>query len=235
MEPEIIVRLLADVAEVEQQLEQARGIVSRYQSKREFLADLQQEYRDDVTVAADTGENVDQQIRKHESEIQSLTARIDQKKQQLDLIRDNKAYTALQKEITTLTDDIDQRETTVLQLIEQSESQQVQTSSLRQESDLKQTEIAGQLTELAADAEQATSQSAELEGEASRLISMLPPDIKAVVSRLRQGMAAPVAFLDEEACGGCHAQFPAQKAIEIGHGKCVIRCQACGRLVVPRY
>ncbi len=234
MEQEIVVGLLAELAECAQLLEQARGVVDRYEQRRGFLADLRQEYQDDAGDAEASGAQLDRQVRAQESEIRTLESKVDQKRQQLDLVRDNKEYKALRDEITSLETQIDTRETATLQLIENAERRQEKAAALRQESDDKQSELAQQLAELAADAEQAAARSEQLETEIERLLSMVPADVRATFSRLRQGVPLPAAYLDEAACGGCHAQFPAQEAIEIARGKKVIRCQACGRFVVPR-
>ena len=88
-----------------------------------------------------------------------------------------------------------------------------------------------ELSEAAAEAEAGL---AELEREVERGTEQLPPEIQSVIRRLRTGLPLPVVWLAEDACGGCGAALPQQKAIAVSRGEIVQRCQACGRFIVAQ-
>jgi predicted nucleic acid-binding Zn-ribbon protein len=215
-------------------MEDAQKTVARASQKNRDDEELLQEYQNDLAVAQGAEDQLAPRIRKHEREIQDLEAKIVHKRQQQDLVRDNKEYKALSDEITRLREKIDTEETTVLQLIEKGEKQQKRIADLEAELVAKREEMATRRRELENAVVKAEATQEEMKREIDTCLAQLDNEISVNLSRMSGNLPLPVVWMDKEACGGCHAQFPQQIAIEVSRGRTVVRCQACGRYVVDR-
>jgi predicted nucleic acid-binding Zn-ribbon protein len=173
-------------------------------------------------------------IRVLERDLKSLETRIAQLRQQQSQVKDNKAYQALNSEIAAFAAQTDQKETEALQQIEALEQLQKKQAALQADCQGKEHQIERCRKELDDVHARAAAQQQELAREIETCTTQLPADIVAVIAKLRTRMSLPVVHLDGQACGGCHAQFPTQVALEINRGCEVIRCQTCGRYVVSQ-
>jgi predicted nucleic acid-binding Zn-ribbon protein len=210
----------------------ARTTVERASRLQGIDAELVEEYAQDLANLKSQESDLGQAIRAKEKTIQDIEAKIARKRQQLDQIRDNKEYKALTDEIQAQADMIDATETEMLQDLERIEAHQKQIMTLESEIASKRAEITARTAELKAAAETAAARLEKVEKEISTCYEQLPPELVMSIERLQQKVSLPVAWLDGEACGGCHAHFPTQIAIEISRGRSVVRCQTCGRYVV---
>jgi hypothetical protein len=227
------VHWLRTLAGFQEQQERARHAARRAAQRRQDLAELLAEEEAD-TAAADKDGDGRRRLRGLESEVADLRARLSRLQAQRDHVLDNKALQSLGREITGIEETIDARETEILQLLEGTESRQ-------QESEQRQARLAeerGRITrereELQHVQERAAAEAAEYDHEIAVCLDQLPPSVLANVKRLGEHMPLPVVYLDGEACGGCHAQFPPQLARDIEKGRSVVRCQTCGRYVVGK-
>ena len=216
--------------------EQARATSTLEHATRKLHngEELVLEYEEDLVGLRRTESELARQVRSREGKVQELEAKIERKRQQLDQIRDNKAYKALSEEIAAIQSQVDEGETEILQILERLESLQQQIYTLAEEITTKRSEIAARTTELELAAQTAQIRQADLAREVSTCLSQLPAELVTHIQRLQQKLPLPIAWLDDEACGGCHAHFPTQVAIEITRGQSVVRCQTCGRFVVSR-
>jgi len=225
---------LVTLARCYEAMDDAQKTVARASRKNRNDEELLLEYEDDLASARQNEEQGAPQLRKHEREIQDLEAKIVHKRQQQDLVRDNKEYKALSDEIARLREQIDAEETTILQLIEQSEKQQKRIADLDAELVAKRDEISTRHMAQKRTVTKAEATQEEMKREIETCLSQLESEISVNLIRMSKSMPLPVVWMDKEACGGCHAQFPKQTAIEISRGRTVVRCQACGRYVVER-
>jgi len=233
MDAMTVLHWLISLARFEEQSDHDRDQLRQAAKRRSDCSELLQECETDLEVATQREQTLAQQTRTHERSIQDLEARITQKRARQSEIRDNKEYQALSQELDNLRQQLDGEETSTLELIESMEDLQKTTATLLDELAAKKEERARLEAELAARITRAEAELAELDHEIQTCLSQLPPEIAVTLKRLRGKLPLPVVWLDEEACGGCHARFPVQVAIEISRGRTVERCQTCGRFVVP--
>ncbi|MFH1841812.1 MAG: hypothetical protein ABIF77_01270 [bacterium] len=233
MDSESIIHWLVTLAGFEKKLEVARSRVERATRKRRDLQELMQEYEEDLADVKQDEEGSVRQVRELEREIQELESRLKYLREQRDQVRDNKTYQALNGEIKELSQRIDTLETRVLEQIESLDNQGRKVTAQQAELAAKRDEIVVQRQQLQAEAKDAEALQPDLVREIAACEEHLPQSILAVLNHLRPGLSLPVVYLEGEACGGCHAQFPTQVAIGIDQGRSVVRCQACGRYVVP--
>lgn len=225
---------LVTLAHCFEELERAQKTVTRSARKERDGQELLQEYEEDHVAARKSEEELAKCVRDCERTIQDLEDRIARKHQQQDLIRDNKEYKAFSEEIANLQANIDALETEALTALDQHEKEQQKSAALAAELQVKGEEIAERNTTLDRAATAAEEKLAALTEEIATCLSQLEVEIATSVKRMSEHMPLPVVWLDGETCGGCHAQFPTQKAIAIERGRLVERCQTCGRYVIAR-
>jgi len=233
MGSETIVQWLVTLARFEKELETVRNRIKRATRKRRDLQELLQEYEEDLTTVQQNEEGSARQVRELEREIQDHESRMKYLQEQRDQVRDNKTYQALNGEITELSQRVDTLETKILEQIESLDDRGRKVAAQQADLANQREKITSQREQLQAEAAGAETLQPDLEREITSCEEHLPQSVLAVLHHLRRGLSLPVVYLEGEACGGCHAQFPTQVAIEIDKGYSVTRCQACGRYVVP--
>jgi predicted nucleic acid-binding Zn-ribbon protein len=234
VDPQATVHWLTALARLEEKLENLRVSEERADRRSRDFEELIQEGEAELASASSRVEATGKDLRRLEREVQDLEAKIDQKRQHLDLIRDNKEYRALQAEISALADGLDAKETEVLQVLERIETDQQQVDRLEKELAAQREERSTQRANRQKRVSATRSQHEELVHEIKTVTSQLQAEIVTTLDRIRAKAGLPVVWLDGEACGGCHAHFPTQTALGIAQGNLVVRCQTCGRFVVAK-
>jgi predicted nucleic acid-binding Zn-ribbon protein len=223
---------LSSLARFEEELERSCNSAARSLKRRQELSERLQQDEEELATQLRQQEELSRQIRAQEREIKDLESQITRLRQQQDQVKDNKSYRALSQQIETLLSQLDEKETEALRQMELLEAGQRQCRTLDEEIQQKRTEVDRQRAQLKEAAATAEAEQRELEREIATCTQQLPNDIAAKLAHLRTRLALPVVRLDEQACGGCHAQFPTQVALEIEKSQSVVRCQGCGRFVV---
>jgi predicted nucleic acid-binding Zn-ribbon protein len=227
------VHWLRTLAGFQEQQERARHAARRAAQRRDDLAELLAEAEADVA-AADDDTDKRRQLRALESEVADLRSRLARLQAQRNQVRDDKALQSLGREITGIEEIIDTRETEILQELENTEGRQQERESRQAQLAEERRHIAREREDLQQVQERAASEATEFAREIAVCLGQLPPKVLANVKRLGEHLPLPVAYLDGEACGGCHALFPPQRARDIEKGLAMVRCQTCGRYVVSK-
>jgi predicted nucleic acid-binding Zn-ribbon protein len=233
LDAETTVHWLSQVARLELEIDQARAANGPALRRKQELEDSLQQKQGSLDELRRSSGVAARQARLREQDLRSLEARTAHLREQQDQIKDNKTYQALSGEISALSGQIDTLENTILGFLEDRERQEARALALQDECEQTRQDLDRLDEELARTAKLATERLEALGRELSLCEQQLPGDIAATIARLRTKMSLPVVRLDEQACGGCHAQFPAQIVLEIVRGASVVRCQTCGRYAVP--
>ena len=169
-----------------------------------------------------------------ELEIKSLQDRTKKYQDQLYEVKNNREYDAVTLELESVKDDIDKKESRLLELM-----------SLEEESTKKQEVLSNSLSELESqlkDREENLKQRmVKTEGEESvltvkrkSLIKGIEPRLLSSYDRIRKaknGLAvAPI--VRDGCCGGCFKQLPPQRVMEIRDMDRLILCEVCGRILI---
>ncbi len=175
---------------------------------------------------------VQQQCTDLEQEIQVVNDRIIKSNETLRMVKTNKEYQVLLREV----DDNKKRknglEDHVLTLYEQREAAEARLKETEaQYLELKQHILAEQakIDELTMDDRE---QLAELEEQQRSIGASLPPALLnrfRRIARMNQGQA--VARISEETCMGCFMNVPPQLCIEVQRGNQMISCPQCSRIL----
>mgnify|MGYP000013398583 FL=1 len=182
----------------------------------------------------DSIQDIDDDIKNHHANIKESESLIVKYEKQLDKVKNNREFDALNKEIELQRLEIQLSEKRI---------KEANVSKTAKEESLKNIEdkIAIRQKELKVKKDELESIIEKTEKEEDRLIKDSTKQRKEIDARLlkaydkirssyRNGLA--VAVVTRESCGGCFNKIPPQKQIEIGMMKHIVACEHCGRILV---
>ena len=182
----------------------------------------------------DSINDIDEDIKNHNNNIKESESLIVKYEKQLDKVKNNREFDALNKEIELQRLEIQLSEKRI---------KEANVSKVAKGESLKNIEdkIAVRQKELKVKKDELESIIEKTEKEEDRLIKDSAKQRKEIEPRLlkaydkirssyRNGLA--VAVVARESCGGCFNKIPPQKQIEIGMMKHIVACEHCGRILV---
>ena len=182
----------------------------------------------------DEVKQLDTAIANKKNEIVSANNLIKKYQDQQNNVRNNREFDSLAKEIEFQTLEIELCEKRIREFSAQvSEKQEIINSAKalvdEREADLKSKK--SELSEITSDTEKEERQ---LQKKAAEIEIMIEPRLinayKRIRSNARNGLA--VVTVQRDACGGCYANIPPQRQLDIRSRKKVIVCEYCGRILV---
>lgn len=176
----------------------------------------------------------EQEISKMQATAKDADANIKKYQKQLDEVKNNREYEALQKEIELAKLDIQLSEKRVREAKGALDGKKESLAIAEARFEAKQKELEAKKIELQSVIE-------KTEGEEKRLRKQSEKAREGIEARLlnaydktrrtyRNGIA--VATVERNSCGGCFNNVPPQIQLEIGLHKRVIACEHCGRILV---
>ena len=176
-------------------------------------------------------DQIDKDIRHHESEIEDFSTKLKKYKEQLFLVKSNKEYDAISQEIDHMKTTISESETVQLQFeeekVELEETIKLNTNKIESTSEsLSNNRIA-----LQSAMSETTHEQEELESNRKILYKGIEPTYLHQYETLRNAReGGGIASIIGSACGGCYSQLPPQIVIEIKENKQTITCPGCSIL-----
>ena len=177
---------------------------------------------------------LDTAVANKKNEIVAAQNLIKKYQEQQNNVRNNREFDSLAKEIEFQTLEIELCEKRIREFLAQNAEKQdtitiAQKAIEEREVDLKSKK--SELSEITSDTEKEEKlllkKAAEIEGKIEpRLINAY----KRIRSNARNGLA--VVTVQRDACGGCFANIPPQRQLDIRSRKKVIVCEYCGRILV---
>ena len=176
-------------------------------------------------------DQIDKDIRHHESEIEDFSTKLKKYKEQLFLVKSNKEYDAISQEIDHMKTTISESETVQLQFeeekVELEETIKLNTNKIESTSEsLSSNQIA-----LQSAMAETTHEQKKLESKRNILYKDIEPTYLSQYKTLRNAReGVGMASIIGSACGGCYSQLPPQIVIEIKENKQIITCPGCSIL-----
>jgi hypothetical protein len=176
-------------------------------------------------------DQIDKDIRHHESEIEDFSTKLKKYKEQLFLVKSNKEYDAISQEIDHMKTTISESETVQLQFEEEKteleETIKLNTNKIESTSEsLSSNQIA-----LESAMAETTHEQKRLESNRNKLFKDIEPTYLSQYETLRNAReGVGMASIIGSACGGCYSQLPPQIVIEIKENKQIITCPGCSIL-----
>lgn len=202
----------AQIALIDQEIEEARKQVQEQRARREELEKTQR-YRERELAAASAD------LKKHQDRLYE--------------VKTNREYDALQMEIEACRSRVSEHENALLaaemaleELIPTIQSLE-ETCAEAEKERLKQREsLLQKLNSIGAEVEQ------HMERRETVRVH-IHPQVLSVYDRVRKGRSGlAVVRIVKGACGGCFREIPPQRASEVRKNNRIIPCESCGRILV---
>ncbi len=176
-------------------------------------------------------DQIDKDIRHHESEIEDFSTKLKKYKEQLFLVKSNKEYDAISQEIDHMKTTISESETVQLQFEEEKtdieETIKLNTNKIESSSE----SLESNRIELQSAIAETTHEQKKLESNRNILYKDIEPTYLSQYETLRKAReGVGMTSIIGSACGGCYSQLPPQIVIEIKENKQIITCPGCSIL-----
>jgi len=177
---------------------------------------------------------LDVSVSTKKNEITSAQGLIKKYGEQQNNVRNNREYESLSKEIEYQTLEIELCEKRIREYTAQKADKQEVVESAKKMVDERKIDLKGkkaELSEITADTEKEEKLLKKKAAEVETMIeARLINAYKRIRSNVLNGLA--VVTVQRDACGGCYANIPPQRQLDIRSRKKVIVCEYCGRILV---
>jgi predicted nucleic acid-binding Zn-ribbon protein len=178
-------------------------------------------------------EDAKKRRRDSEREVERLDAEIQKLLAQQNLLKSNKDFTAMTREIEALKEKRSDLETQVILILDAEEEigsriggAQRELDTTREKASAERKRLEGVLAGVESELSRALQARAEV-------AERLPSGLRARYERIREGkQGAAVVPVVKGACGGCFRALPPQRVNDVKLGSKVVACEGCGRLLV---
>ena len=184
-------------------------------------------YQDDIR-------QLDTAISNKKNEIVTAQNLIKKYQEQQNNVRNNREFESLAKEVEFQTLEIELCEKRIREFLAQNAEKQELIESAKKSLEERQNDLKekqNELTDITADTEK---EEVLLKKKAAEIEAKIEPRLinayKRIRGNARNGLA--VVTVQRDACGGCFANIPPQRQLDIRLRKKVIVCEYCGRILV---
>ena len=177
-------------------------------------------------------EDLKAQRRDTEMDLADMEAGIKTSRQRLMEIKSNIEYKAMLKEIAFKEDQRDQRETRMLELLEQAEAKKQAMAEIEAQVNERQAVLAQESAKVAAEMKKLEERQAGLEVQRKKLRKGVPAQLLKRYEFIRQRRnGTAVAPVQEGVCFGCHMNILPQQFIDLQKGVEILQCPHCQRIL----
>jgi predicted nucleic acid-binding Zn-ribbon protein len=188
-----------------------------------------------VEAARKALQDVKVQVKKREHSLQGHQSKIDDLKVKLNLVKKNDEYKAIQNQIAHDQAAISKLEDEILEAYSTVETQAAALATLEDELKSFTADVNALKSEIESKAGDQKSQLAEIETAIIEAEDVIPIDHREQYRRVvkRHGADA-LAFIESDACSGCHVSITAQTKNELINNAMLCFCKTCGRILYLR-
>ena len=173
-------------------------------------------------------------ISQKKGEIIEAQANVDRYKGQLDIVRNNREYDTLYKEIEFQTLEIELCNKKIGEAEDRIEEKQRELASAKELLDEKQGDLDLKRGELDEIIEETRTEEERLKDKAHDYESKIEPRLLTSFKRIRKNArnGLGIVYVQRDACGGCFNKIPPQRQLDIKMHKKIIVCEYCGRILI---
>ena len=177
---------------------------------------------------------LDTAIANKKNEIVSANNLIKKYQEQQNNVRNNREFDSLAKEIEFQTLEIELCEKRIREFSAQNADKQESIGAAKKLKEDREIDLKGKKSELSDITSDTEKEEKHLQKKAHEIEAKIEPRLinayKRIRSNARNGLA--VVTVQRDACGGCFANIPPQRQLDIRSRKKVIVCEYCGRILV---
>lgn len=182
----------------------------------------------------DSINEIDEDIKNHNNNIKESEALIVKYEKQLDKVKNNREFDALNKEIELQRLEIQLSEKRIKEANVSKAAKGESLKNIEEKIAVRQKELKVKKDELESIIEKTEKEEDKLIKDSAKQRKEIEPRLLKAYDKIRSsyrnGLA--VAVVSRESCGGCFNKIPPQKQIEIGMMKHIVACEHCGRILV---
>ena len=173
-------------------------------------------------------------ISNKKNEIVNAQNLIKKYQEQQNNVRNNREFESLAKEIEFQSLEIELCEKRIREFSAQNADKQETINAAKSQMEEREADLKGKKGELAEITSDTEKEEKQLQKKAAEIENKIEPRLinayKRIRSNARNGLA--VVTVQRDACGGCYANIPPQRQLDIRSRKKVIVCEYCGRILV---
>ncbi|MFI3279112.1 MAG: C4-type zinc ribbon domain-containing protein [Rikenellaceae bacterium] len=182
-------------------------------------------------------EDVNQLTKQRRREIDAAKISITNYKEQHNNVRNNREFDAITKEIEYKELEIQAAEKYLKEYTVTLKAKKLLLDQATEDINERQEDLKVKKQELDSIEAETASTVVELEGKAEAAKVKIDERLLSAYDRIRgnvrNGLA--VVIVKRDACGGCFNRIPPQRQVDIRHGKKLIVCEYCGRILVSDF
>ena len=173
-------------------------------------------------------------ISQKKGEIVEAQANVERYKEQLDLVRNNREYDTLYKEIEFQSLEIELCNKKIREAEERIAEKQGELSVAREQLDEKRGDLDVKRGELDEIIEETRTEEERLKDKAHEYEAKIEPRLLTSFKRIRKNArnGLGIVYVQRDACGGCFNKIPPQRQLDIKMHKKIIVCEYCGRILI---
>lgn len=183
---------------------------------------------------ADAVADIEGEIKNYNANIFESKSLIEKYDKQLEKVKNNREFDALNKEIEMQRLEIQLHEKKIKEAAIILKGKQESLDVILEKIDGRDKELKAKQQELESIIEKTDKEEEKLISESTKRRKLIEERLLKAYDKIRgtyrNGLA--VATVRREACGGCFNKIPPQKQIEIGVMKNIVACEHCGRVLI---
>ncbi len=200
-----------------------------------------QDLEDEMTGMKTRVDNINAEIgefndltKQRKREVDQAKVAITNYKEQQNNVRNNREFDAITKEIEYQELEIELAEKRLKEYSVGVKAKKMQLEEAEAALQERAADLAAKKTELAGIEAETAPQVAEMEVLATRAKAKIDERLLSAYERIRSNVrnGLGVVTVKRDACGGCFNRIPPQRQVDIRHGKKIIVCEYCGRILV---
>ncbi len=213
-----------------------RGELER---SKEYIPDMMENLKREIVEIEETFSSNEKELseatilqKSLELEVSALQDELKRLKSMMMAIKTNKEYDALVSQIDSVRESINEKETTLLEIIERIEILESGIDDLRKKSTETKKQNDDQLSILQEKMDSVGSKVQMKDDERQNIIVRVPRRMMSIYERIRKNRGGSVVIMvKKRACGACFKALPPHRIQELKRGDQMITCDNCGRLL----
>ena len=175
-----------------------------------------------------------QAVATEKAKIQKAEERIEEYKEQLNNVKNDREYDNLSKEIEFQGLEIELSQKRIAEGTTEIQHRKERIATLKETIGERRVDLEAKQEELARIKGETKQEEESLRAEAIRLEEGIEERLLHAFTRIREGARNGLAVvpIDRDACGGCFNKIPPQRQVDLKLRKKIIVCEYCGRILV---
>jgi predicted nucleic acid-binding Zn-ribbon protein len=212
-------------------LDKLRARLAELPGEIEALKERIAQIRASAEGAKAESQKLQRQHKEMEVELGSQESAIAKHQQELNQVKSNEAFKALQKEIDLAKQKKDKLEEEILGLLDRIESAIKTSKDALAVGEKDVSLVAGEVKEREAQIERLKKELEERAGGRNEVAGKLPGELVRRYEQIRSRRGVALAAVKDGTCQGCHMKLNSQNLLEVKKGKDVVVCDGCSRIL----